>query len=264
MATTPAEPPAEQLGLDLPPLGREVAAAVGPHRARRSVRGSGARSSAATTSVPARLRQNARVRWPPRDQLGHDAGGDAGWPTRRRAVARVDQRRVDQGDQPLAARRAVVGDLGDVEAAQRRGQPAGSPMVADENTNVGDDAVARAQPPEPAQQVGHVGAEHAAQHVELVDHDVAEPHEERGPAAVVREQPVVEHLGVGEHHVGVLAGPGALLGRGVAVVGGATRPGTARSPNARSWSWARALVGKRGSAVPGRIGSSTASAMGTW
>ena len=51
---------------------------------------------------------------------------------------------------------------------------AGSPIVAEENTNVGADAVAGAQPAQPAQQVGDVGAEDPPQHVELVDHDVAQ------------------------------------------------------------------------------------------
>ena len=44
-----------------------------------------------------------------------------------------------------------------------------------------------------------MGAEHAPQHVELVDHDVAQAHQERGPPAVVGQHAVVQHLGVGEH-----------------------------------------------------------------
>ena len=61
-------------------------------------------------------------------------------------------------------------------------------MVADENTKVGDDAVVLAQAAQAAEQVADVGAEHAAQHVQLVDHDVAQPHEERGPLLVVGQQ----------------------------------------------------------------------------
>ena len=45
------------------------------------------------------------------------------------------------------------------------------------------------------------------------------PHEERRPALVEREDPLVHHLGVREQHGGVLAGPGAVVGRRVAVVG---------------------------------------------
>jgi hypothetical protein len=73
--------------------------------------------------------------------------------------------------------------------------------------------------------MGHVGAEHPPQQVELVDDDVAQPHEEGGPPRVVREDAVVQHLGVGEQHVGVGADPGALLGPGVTVVGGGDEPG---------------------------------------
>ena len=54
----------EQLGLDLAPLGRQVAAAVGPHAARRGRRRAGAGTAPATTSVALRLRQNATVRAP--------------------------------------------------------------------------------------------------------------------------------------------------------------------------------------------------------
>ena len=76
-------------------------------------------------------------------------------------------------------------------------------MVAEVNTNVGSDAVVRADAAQASQQVGDVGAEDAAQHVQLVDHDVAQAHEEGGPARVVRQDAVVQHLGVGEHDVGV-------------------------------------------------------------
>ncbi len=75
------------------------------------------------------------------------------------------------------------------------------------------------QAPQPAEELGDVAAEGAAERVELVDHHVAEAPEERAPPLVVRQQAGVEHLRVGEHDVGLLADPGALLGRGVAVVG---------------------------------------------
>ena len=84
----------------------------------------------------------------------------------------------------------------------------------------------RAHAAQAAQQVGDVAAEDAAQHVELVDHDVAQAHEEGGPARVVGQEADVQHLGVGEHHVGVAAHPRACVGRGVAVVGGGDQPGS--------------------------------------
>jgi hypothetical protein len=67
------------------------------------------------------------------------------------------------------------------------------------------------QPAQPAQQLRDVASERAAVGVQLVDHDVLQATEERRPAIVVREQPGVEHLGVGEHDVGLLADPRALL-----------------------------------------------------
>ena len=86
-------------------------------------------------------------------------------------------------------------------------------------------AVVPRQPAQAAQQLGDVAAEHAAERVQLVDDDVAQPAEERGPPLVVGQQPGVEHLGVGEHDRGVLADPGALLGAGVAVVGAGDHAG---------------------------------------
>ena len=98
-------------------------------------------------------------------------------------------------------------------------------MVALVKQNVGSDAVVRAQPPQPPQHVRDVAAEQAAQRVQLVDHHVAQAHQERGPPRVRREDARVQHLGVGEQHVGVGARPGAVVGRGVAVVGGGDQLG---------------------------------------
>jgi regulator of RNase E activity RraA len=44
-------------------------------------------------------------------------------------------------------------------------------------------------------------AEHAAIGVHLVDDDVAQVLEQRGPLGVVRQDALVEHVGVGHHHV---------------------------------------------------------------
>ncbi len=59
-------------------------------------------------------------------------------------------------------------------------------------------AIVRAQSTEATQHVCDVAAEQPAQHVQLVDDDVAKAHEERRPLAVRRQDPDVEHLGVGE------------------------------------------------------------------
>ena len=65
-----------------------------------------------------------------------------------------------------------------------------------------------------------MGAEHAPEHMQLVDDDVAQAHPEVAPSAVVGEEAAVHHLRVGEDHVRVAADPRALIGWGVAVVGG--------------------------------------------
>ena len=85
-------------------------------------------------------------------------------------------------------------------------------------------------PPQPADDVADVAAEHAAEHVELIDHDVVQPLEKGGPLAVVGEQPVVHHLGVGQDHVGVGPGPRPLLPGGVAVIGRGLQPGDVELP----------------------------------
>jgi len=53
-------------------------------------------------------------------------------------------------------------------------------------------AVVEADPAQPAEQVGDVTAEDPPQGVEFVNHDIAQPHEERRPAVVIREDPGVE------------------------------------------------------------------------
>ena len=61
-------------------------------------------------------------------------------------------------------------------------------------------------------------AEHAAVHVGLVDDDVAQVREQLPPGVVVGQDPDVEHVGVGDHQVGLAADRGPLLAGGVAVV----------------------------------------------
>ena len=105
--------------------------------------------------------------------------------------------RVPQHEQPLAARRAVVGDLGDRLPHSSEASRAGCADGGRREDEGGIGAVVRAEAAQPAQQVGDVAAEDAAQHVELVDHDVAQAHEEGGPALVVGQEADVQHLGVG-------------------------------------------------------------------
>ena len=139
----------------------------------------------------------------------------------RRPCARVvvEQRALPHREPTLGPRRGVVGDRLDGQAAELRRQLG---RVADGRAGEAErrvGAVLRAQSPQPSQHVRDVRAEHAAQHVQLVDHHVAQPHEERRPLRVRREDADVEHLGVREQHRRVGARPRPLVGRGVAVVG---------------------------------------------
>ncbi len=79
--------------------------------------------------------------------------------------------------------------------------------------------VEAAQPAQAADQVGHIRAEDAAVDVQLVDHDPTEILEQRRPARVVREDPGVEHVRVGQQQAHLVADRPALRGGRVAVVG---------------------------------------------
>ena len=80
-------------------------------------------------------------------------------------------------------------------------------------------AVAGRDPPQPPEHRRDVRPEHPAVHVALVDDDVLERPQEPRPPLMAGQEGVVEQVGVGEHDVGVVADPAALVGRGVAVVG---------------------------------------------
>ena len=86
-------------------------------------------------------------------------------------------------------------------------------------------AVEAHQTAEPAQNVCDMSAKHATKRVKLVDHDKFELLQKLGPAAVVCQDRLMHHLGVGEQHVGVSPYPGPLLGGAVSVVGGGSESG---------------------------------------
>ena len=92
--------------------------------------------------------------------------------------------------------------------------------------------VVRGDAAEPAQDLGDVRAEDAAVAVALVDDHDPQAAEEAAPAGVVRQQPAVQHVRVGQQVVGVRLRPGALRDRGVAVVAGGAgrRAGRGRGP----------------------------------
>lgn len=66
--------------------------------------------------------------------------------------------------------------------------------------------------------MGDMRAEHTTKHVQFVDHDVSQAHEEGVPLFVPREQTAVQHFGVGEHDVGGIADGDSFVGSGVTVV----------------------------------------------
>ena len=94
----------------------------------------------------------------------------------------------------------------------------GLAIVALVSTKRGLRAVGAGEPPQPAQHVGHVRAEHPAVDVRLVDHHPGEVGEHVAPVAVVGQHAHVQHVRVGQDQVGALADRPALLARRVAVV----------------------------------------------
>jgi hypothetical protein len=70
-----------------------------------------------------------------------------------------------------------------------------------------------------------VRAEDAAEGVGFVDDHQRQVPQERAPALMARQDALVEHVGVGEHEVGVAPHHGPLLRRCVAVVGGGADAG---------------------------------------
>ena len=143
-------------------------------------------------------------------------------PDARRRVHQVGRSRSATARSPLGEPSSSTASTG--TPAQLGGQAG---RVADGGAGEAErrlGAVVEAHPPEPVEQVGDVAAEDAPQGVQLVDDDVAQPHEERRPAVVVGEDPGVEHLGVGQHHVGRPPEGRPLLRRRVAVVGHRPHP----------------------------------------
>lgn len=146
----PQEASFEELGLDVAPLGRQVAAAVGANELAVDG-GSRRRMSAATISVPFRLWQNTMVRWPRRTSSA--ARAPVVRPLRGiwSAAVPVGSSTVPSGPGGSARRgfqratmRSPRGEASSVTSCtssphSSEASRAGSPMVADENTNVGSE-----------------------------------------------------------------------------------------------------------------------------
>jgi hypothetical protein len=136
-----------------------------------------------------------------------------------RAERLVGRRGVPHADPLIGGRRAVVVDQAHVlQAGQALGEldGVGDRGRSQEEARLG--AVGPRDSPQAAEHVGDVRAEDSAVDVRLVDDDDGEVREHVGPGGVVGEDADVEHVGVGEHDVGVAAEESARLARGVAVV----------------------------------------------
>ncbi len=136
----------------------------------------------------------------------------------------LGERRLPEGEDQFAARGGVVGDLDHRKAGETAGGHRGLGGGRGGQQEDGRGAVAGAEAAQTAQDLGDMGAEDPAVGVALVDDDVLQRLEEGGPAGVGREYAAVQHVGVGEDVVGVLADPLAFLEWSIAVVhGGSNR-----------------------------------------
>ena len=199
--TTPEHPALAQAPLDLAPLERQVAAAV-----------------AADDALGSRLRLERLLQV--RDEnlgreprRGEDDRLQALAEERERDVAGRVEGRSPDAELPVHDRRVVDREVAvaprRAAAVDERHLPLGEDLgqllrVADRGRGADElrpRAVELAQPPQPPEDVGHVRAEHAAQAVQLVDHDVAEVLEQLHPLRVVRQDALVEHVGVRDHDV---------------------------------------------------------------
>jgi len=131
----------------------------------------------------------------------------------------VHHRRIVEDDVPLAGRRPVAVHQFERRFGERLCQFA---RVGDRGRRTDElrpRSIELADAPQPAQDVGQVAAINATVVVQLVNHDVAQILEHLGPARVVREDAAMEHVGIGEHHVGALADGFAGVLRRIAIVG---------------------------------------------
>ena len=211
------------------------------------------------------------------DAVGHQVGQQVGGLGGRGAAYRgsllpdeVGQRRLPQRQRHLAAPGVVgVDDLDRQPGEPLRGDPGVRHRGGGQHEGrVG--AVRGAQPAQAPQHQRDVGAEDAAVVVALVDHDVAQLAQEPRPAGVPGQHRVVEHVGVGQQPLGVVAGPLPLLRRAVPVVGHGGQPREAQRGQASAagrwpapW-WARGRARWRPGRPLGRRAPRTSVSAGSW
>ena len=204
----------EQAPLDLTPLRRRVARAIG--RERRVVAEPVGGEAVDQLGGPPALGEAERAQ-AARDQIGHQLRGLA---QRARAQAEllVGEGRVPERHGALGARRRVVADHRHLGSEQARSQLARVRDRGGGEQELRLRAVDPSEATQPPQHVGHVRAEDAAVDVRLVHDHVGEVREHVAPAVVVRQHAHVEHVRVGEDQVRPLAHLPAALGRRVPVV----------------------------------------------
>ena len=194
---------AEKFLLDLPPLPRQIAGAVGLDPTNQLRRGLLQRFSGVA-----------------QDQLGHAAGAgetDAAHALLHQfheercglgvgaAAGRarpIHEGRIPEREVPRAVGRAIVihhRGLQPREQAEVLGRVGDSGRGGDELRLA---AVEGADAAQAAQHAGHLRAKDAAVLVRLVQHDVAQAAEEVGPQVVVGQNAHVQHVGVGQHDAG--------------------------------------------------------------
>ena len=188
---------AEQPPLDVAALLRRVTGSVGHDGAgcqRIAILEAPARVA---VDQLGRLARGGEVDRPPSGEhrLGQDVAR-LGQRALAHAEGDVDERRVPQDDRLLGSRRAVVVDRGEGQADQPFGE---RPRVGDGRRGQHElrlGAVGRAQPAQPAHDLGDVRAEHATVDVGLVEHDEAQVVQELGPVFVTGQDADVHHVGV--------------------------------------------------------------------
>ena len=117
----------------------------------------------------------------------------------------VHHRRIIKDEVFLATRRSVAVDQLERRFRQRLGQLLRIGDRCRPTNELRLRTVELADAPQPAQHVGQVAAIDAAIVVQLIDHDVAQVFEALRPFGVMRQNAAVQHVGIGEHHVGPLA-----------------------------------------------------------
>ena len=144
-------------------------------------------------------------------RLGQIAAADSQLP--------VHHRRIVEDEIFLAAGRAVAIHQLKWRFHQRLGQLLGirnGRRTADE---LRLRAIELADPLQPAHHVRQMAAVNAAIIMQFVDHHVAQVLETFRPLGVMRQNAAVQHVRIGQHHVGALANGAARILRRVAVVG---------------------------------------------